>query len=68
MVLVKEQTDQWKSTEINANKHNQLIFDKGAKKKFNEERITFSTKDAGTTGHTQVKKKKRFWMQIMKLS
>lgn len=32
--------------------------------KFNEERITFSTKDAGTSGYTHEKK---FWMQIIKL-
>lgn len=32
VVLVKEQMDQWKRTKINANKYNQLIFDKGANK------------------------------------
>ena len=58
MVLVQQQTDQWKrieDPEMNPNSYGQLIFDKEAKT-IQWEKTAFSTNAAGSTGGQHVEK------------
>lgn len=55
----KRQIGQWnriKSPEKGPNKYSQLIFER-EQRHYNEEKIAFSTNDAGTNGYLHYKKK-----------